>query len=76
MHESETRMSSRTKTDEGPLFGATAALSLYGLVVIIASLFHVELIPEEGWMLGVLMVAVLVVGAIAGTLADSVAHRR
>lgn len=69
-------MSSRSKTDEGPLFGATAALSLYGLVVIVASLFHVELIPEEGWLLGVLMVVVLVAGAAVGVVTDSLAHRR
>ena len=69
-------MSSRTKIDEGPLFGATAALSLYGLVVIVASLFHVELIPEQGWLLGVLMVVVLLAGAVVGVLTDSVAHRR
>ena len=69
-------MSSPTKTDEGPIFGAALALTLYGLVVIIASVLHVELIPEEGYLLGLLMVAILVVGAVAGTLADSVVRRR
>ena len=69
-------MSSQTKTDEGPIFGAALALTLYGLVVIIASVLHVELIPEEGYLLAVLMVAILVVGAGVGALADSAVRRR
>lgn len=69
-------MSDRPRTDEGPLFGAAAGLMLYGLVVVLSGLFDVSLVPEKGFVIGVLMVAILVVGAGVGTLADSVARRR
>lgn len=69
-------MSDRPKTDEGPLFGAALALALYGLVAVVASLFHVQLVPERGSLIAVLMVAILVAGAAVGTFTDSLARRR
>lgn len=69
-------MADRPRTDEGPLFGAAAALMLYGLVVVLASvLLGKELVPSSSPLIGVLMVGVLIAGAVIGTVADTVARR-
>ena len=52
---------------EGGVAGASVFLTLYGVVILIASsVFDAELVPHGRGLTGLILVALIVVGAVVG----------
>lgn len=66
----------RVKVDEGPLFGGAFGLTIYGLIVIVASAAGSELVPKVGWQLAIVMAGFALGGAGLGLLIDGAKARR
>lgn len=61
-------MDSTASPGEAVGFGAAVGITLYGLVVVLFSLADHEgtVLPEKRWLIGVVMIAAAVVGAVLG----------
>jgi hypothetical protein len=61
-------MDSTATPGEGIGFGAAVGITLYGIVVVVFSLADHEgaVLPEERWLIAVIMIAAALVGGILG----------
>jgi hypothetical protein len=61
---------------DGIVAGAALVLTLYGLVAIVADLlFHQSLIPDSAVIVGLIIAACLVVGAVLGAIGSARSDR-
>jgi hypothetical protein len=60
---------------DGIAAGAAIVLTLYGLAVIVADVFHQHLVPDSGLLVAAIMIGCMLLGGVLGGVAASRSER-